>query len=280
MVTSTVGINDEYVPRPLSLAWELLHLPALAVTFVVGYLNYDHMPDMVPTHMNAAGRIDDYTPKSMMLVWLPVVVQTIMAVCMAAAHWMVLRSLRSAAFGAPPSDPRVHGLFFRVWSLFVLIGGLTVSSALGVGMELVFTGLTDIGMFATTMLIVAFAALAGAVATGLLCRWNGWRPALSASLEERYPARGETMSDAGSLLSDDTTPATAPTPADDDAPPQEDDRYWKGGIIYWNPDDPEVFVPDRAGDGWTFNAARPSIWIFLVAIIVGPVALVWWGSAT
>ena len=261
-------IGGKHVPRPLSPMWEMLHLPLLAVTFSIGYLNYGRMPGMVATHMNVAGRIDAYTPKSMTLIWLPVGVQTIMAICMVAVHWMVLRSFRSADLVASPTAVRPHGLFFRAWSLFVLICGLTVSLTLGVGMELAFTGLTDIGMFATMMIVVTLATIAGAVATGLLCRRRGWKPVPNVHAVAQYPARGGTTSDMDS------------SPAGDDAPPYEDDRYWKGGIIYWNPDDPEVFVPDRAGDGWTFNAARPSIWIFLVAIIVGPAALVWWGSAT
>lgn len=37
-----------------------------------------------------------------------------------------------------------------------------------------------------------------------------------------------------------------------------DDRYWKLGISYFNPDDPAVFLTKRFGVGWTFNYARPT----------------------
>lgn len=48
-------------------------------------------------------------------------------------------------------------------------------------------------------------------------------------------------------------------------------RY--GGMIYYAPEDPALFVPKRDGLGQTLNMARPSAWIFLAAIIVLPIAI-------
>jgi uncharacterized membrane protein len=59
-----------------------------------------------------------------------------------------------------------------------------------------------------------------------------------------------------------------------DAP--DDDRYWKGGLIYLNPEDPAVFVPKRFGVGWTINLASPGgigIGIVLVLIVLGAITL-------
>jgi uncharacterized membrane protein len=32
-----------------------------------------------------------------------------------------------------------------------------------------------------------------------------------------------------------------------------DDRYWKLGVIYINPEDPSILVERRFGVGWTLN---------------------------
>jgi len=48
----------------------------------------------------------------------------------------------------------------------------------------------------------------------------------------------------------------------------EDDRYWKAGIFYFNKDDPSLFVEKRFGVGFTFNMARPSIWLVVAGIVV------------
>lgn len=46
-----------------------------------------------------------------------------------------------------------------------------------------------------------------------------------------------------------------------------------GGIIYYAPDDPAVFVPKRVGVGQTLNFARPTAWIFLIGVIVVPLII-------
>jgi uncharacterized membrane protein len=49
---------------------------------------------------------------------------------------------------------------------------------------------------------------------------------------------------------------------------------WRGaGMIYFAPEDPAVFVPKLRGIGQTLNFARPMAWVFLIAILVAPLAL-------
>jgi uncharacterized membrane protein len=52
-----------------------------------------------------------------------------------------------------------------------------------------------------------------------------------------------------------------------DATPNE---CWKGGILYYNPNDPVIFVGRRDGAGFTVNLANPWSW----AVIGSPVVLV------
>jgi uncharacterized membrane protein len=48
----------------------------------------------------------------------------------------------------------------------------------------------------------------------------------------------------------------------------QNDARWKAGMVYWNPDDPAIFVPKRVGIGWTFNFANKWSWMVLIAIVV------------
>ncbi|MFJ5792616.1 DUF1648 domain-containing protein [Lysinibacillus sp. NPDC093197] len=43
----------------------------------------------------------------------------------------------------------------------------------------------------------------------------------------------------------------------------DEDRYWKGGLIYMNRQDPSVFVEKRFGVGWTMNFANPRGYIVI-----------------
>ena len=50
----------------------------------------------------------------------------------------------------------------------------------------------------------------------------------------------------------------------------DDDRYWKGGLVYFNKEDPSLFVEKRFGIGWTINFARPTGYI----ILFGPILII------
>ena len=62
--------------------------------------------------------------------------------------------------------------------------------------------------------------------------------------------------------------------------PQQGDRSpdsaWKLGLVYFNPDDPALFVEKRFGVGYTVNFARPGAWIFIGGILVGTGVVVVW----
>ncbi|CAM4471531.1 DUF1648 domain-containing protein [Paenibacillus tarimensis] len=47
-----------------------------------------------------------------------------------------------------------------------------------------------------------------------------------------------------------------------------EDHHWKGGMLYYNPSDPALFVEKRVGVGWTINFARPVSWLIIALIVV------------
>lgn len=63
----------------------------------------------------------------------------------------------------------------------------------------------------------------------------------------------------------------SPRPAAND--PRRENRYWKGGLIYYNPRDPALWVEKRVGIGYTLNMARPAAWGFLALVLLLPVAV-------
>lgn len=69
------------------------------------------------------------------------------------------------------------------------------------------------------------------------------------------------------------TGARGPADRDISAPLyRDDDRYWYGGVVYYNPDDPDPVVPKRYGFGWTVNFGHPLGKVFLL-IMIGMVLL-------
>lgn len=49
---------------------------------------------------------------------------------------------------------------------------------------------------------------------------------------------------------------------------RDDDRYWLGGVIYSNPDDPAVLVPNRNGRGWTPNVGHPLGKLLMIGLML------------
>ncbi|MEJ2665034.1 MAG: DUF5808 domain-containing protein, partial [Spirochaetia bacterium] len=49
---------------------------------------------------------------------------------------------------------------------------------------------------------------------------------------------------------------------------RDDDRYWKLGSFYYNPEDPALFVEKRFGIGYTSNFARPFTWVLMALLLL------------
>ena len=55
---------------------------------------------------------------------------------------------------------------------------------------------------------------------------------------------------------------------------RDDDRFWKGGLIYINRDDPAIMVGNRFGVGWTPNLGNPKARLLYGGILAVIIALV------
>ncbi|WP_146143568.1 DUF5808 domain-containing protein [Bifidobacterium callitrichos] len=133
----------------------------------------------------------------------------------------------------------------RAWSVYVLVVGVAVTAGIGMTVQLGTIGVLDLGTVGLAGTFAGMLALVGGIVVVLFYGQNGSRV------------------DAGG--------------ADDETMPWDEDRYWYGGVIYANRDDPAVWVPKRFGVGWTVNMARPVVWVgavILLLVVIGlPFAL-------
>ncbi|MFK8001984.1 MAG: DUF5808 domain-containing protein [Polyangiales bacterium] len=59
-------------------------------------------------------------------------------------------------------------------------------------------------------------------------------------------------------------------------PGASEGAYRVGGLLYFAPEDPALFVPKQRGYGSTLNFGRPSAWLFVSLVTFGPLLLAWW----
>ena len=238
---SVAVVGDAPVPRAVSLKWNLLYLPVIAVTLAIGAVGYAQMPDLIPQHMNFQGEVTEYMEKTPFTILVPALIVAFVAACMAFAHWTILRSKRPSNPSAPATSALAYGMFARAQSILLVAGGLALS-LLGPVMELSFIGVIGLGQAGVFVVALALVIVVGSIVVSLVYGQGGSRVFSRMAASER-------------LLADD-------------------DEHWKLGVFYYNPDDASLFLPERFGIGWTMNWARPAVWAIMLAGLVLTVAFV------
>ena len=238
---SVAVVGDAPVPRAVSLKWNLLYLPVIAVTLAIGAVGYAQMPDLIPQHMNFQGEVTEYMEKTPFTILAPALIVAFVAACMAFAHWTILRSKRPSNPSAPATSALAYGMFARAQSILLVAGGLALS-ALGPVMELSFIGVIGLEQAGVFVVALALVIVVGSIVVSLVYGQGGSRVFSRMAASER-------------LLADD-------------------DEHWKLGVFYYNPDDASLFLPERFGIGWTMNWARPAVWAIMLAGLVLTVAFV------
>ncbi|MCI1220000.1 MAG: DUF5808 domain-containing protein [Bifidobacterium sp.] len=244
-------LADRNTPKPISAAWNLLYLVPILVALVMGYANYAAMPARVALHENAAGVVDGWASKSHGLLWTAPGLQLLLAVIFTVAQLLIAVSKRPVDPDRPAETSYAYGLFARAWSIYMLSCG--VVSALGLTLQASVIGAARLDMVGAAALAATAAALAGAIVLALFYGQNGSRVFRRSQSARSVSAPESSTASSG------------------------DDRFWKLGVFYVNRNDSAAIVPKRFGVGWTFNFARPVIWLaslaFALVVIGVPVLL-------
>lgn len=223
-------------------AWLLPALLALGATIVIGVLRYPKLPATIPTHFDINGKPNGFAAKGPAAFLLPAM-EVALTILFAGLTWLILRS----RYDIDPADPEASSAQqrgFRLrWSRALLLFAALTNIALLLGALLTWQILpaNRPGTFAI-LLAPEAVILLGALGLAIVTGQGGARMRVA-----RSGAKTGLVH-------------------------RDDDRYWKGGLIYYNPDDPAFLVEKRFGVGWTINFASKGAWVFLGAIVLVIVA--------
>jgi uncharacterized membrane protein len=241
-VQVTVAEIGPLAPENLvSWAWFLLPLGLAGANALLGLWRYPNLPDRIPMHFGADGLPNSWAHKSVGVVLLMPVIQFVTAAVLMVSFWGVRHSKRQLSPQRPAESARQQALFRRAWSIFIVAAAILTMLTMSVIFWVMvgFVRLCPDAMMAATLgpsAIVIVYAIVLSVRLGQ----SGSRAAVAAS-------------DAG-----DNPTAVA----------RDDDRFWKAGLFYCNPDDPAVFLEKRFGIGYTVNFANPKAWLFIALPLV------------
>lgn len=243
---ATAIVAEQDVPGAISLSWNLLYVPVILLTVAIAAFAYPSMPDMIPMHADFNGNVTRYEPKSPFTVGFPVLIDLFLAACFILCHVIMLRSKRPTHPGAPATSALAYGLFARAQSVFLLATGVLLCAVMSLVFMLSSLEMLSLGAAAAIIIVACIPVVVGAVALSVIYGQAGSR-LFSRMQQQAEGAEGAVV----------------------ELMPLDDDKHWKLGIIYYNPDDASLWLPERFGIGWTMNFARPAAW----AIVGGFTAL-------
>ncbi|MEL4028319.1 DUF5808 domain-containing protein [Caldifermentibacillus hisashii] len=205
------------------------------------FWNYDRMPEKLPMHYTWDGVVTDWADKSYRTVLLFPFIQLFMLGLFVFINIIIARSKQQMDPANPEESIKQNIIFRRRWSLFIIISGTMMVLLFTLPQVSFVYPIDPFISFIITMVVVGVIVI-GAGVLSIVTGQGGSR------VNVTNRKTGEIMN-------------------------RDDDRYWKLGVFYFNPDDPAVWVEKRFGSGWTNNFARPTSWIFLILILLIPILI-------
>lgn len=227
--------KDEMLP------WYVYLYPIVVTLGVIGYTatQYGALPDQIPTHWGPNGKPDAFTAKSPLSVITPMIVLLSMQGMFLGINEATKRSgIKISA--ARPEASRIRQLTLRKyssWFMFIVCVLMTMLFAF-LQLTTIHEGLVGDAVMLILpivfLLVVLIGSIVFAVKVGTAGEQAGSEPS----------AKG---------IGD-----------------YDEDDYWKGGLFYFNKNDPSIFVEKRFGIGWTINFANPKGYL----LVFGPLLII------
>jgi uncharacterized membrane protein len=232
----TVRSQDEMLP------WYVFLLPMMITVGVIGYtiFQYDLLPEQIPTHWGINGEADGFTAKTpISAILMPLTLLAMQVMFLGINLGKNKSGFKLSATGLNAS--RTRQLTLRKNSSWLMFG---ISLLLTVMFS--FFQLTTIhpDLFAGTVMMATPIIFLVIVLVGSIV----FAVKVGRSDKQSIDEVKEEITD------------------------YDDDTHWKGGIFYFNRNDPSIFVEKRFGVGWTLNFANPIgyiiVFVPLVVVIV------------
>ena len=233
-VVSKVAVELGRVVR-VSPLWTLFYLLPIFPTVAMTVEAYPSLPERIPMNYNLTGEVTSFAAKSWRAVMLLPGTQLMMAILFAFVLLSISRSRMTIDPQAEEESLHRGNAFRLAWSLFMLVGGFGMICMFML-MQMAVLGKLSMQLVTPISLVIPLLFISAAIVLSFKLGQGGSRLKTKASKAAPLTVR-------------------------------DDDRYWKLGSFYYNPDDPAVFVEKRFGIGWTCNFARPATYLFLLGLV-------------
>lgn len=207
---------------------------------VIGFF-YDRIPNQFPIHWNSQNIPDRSVEKSPLSVMMMPAMQLLMIPVLAFSHYAFIKSKQKLLVNYPQITSYQSKKFRRAWSINFLVTSIAT--------QLLLTSTNFFSLFfAEDMAFGWMGLLIGIFILGIV--------GYSSFLTWKYGQGGEKL-----VFSEIDEPIEEVTEMDEE-------KYWKLGVFYYNPEDPSIFVEKRFGIGSTINLARWQAWVSIAGLVL------------
>jgi uncharacterized membrane protein len=230
-----VVIDTDFRKRKVLVSpwWFVGDFSLIALTVFLGFTLYPQLPERIPSHLNMLGQVDCWMAKSYSALLIAPAMQLLMTLLLIFVYRIIGKAKQQTDTSYPEQSMEQNRIFRYRWSAYIVFTSLVMNILFGITL---FAGLINH--------VAIFIISSGTLGVVMI-----WVIILSV-----------TMGQGGSRLSIGKSKIR---PAGN----RDEDRFWKFGIFYYNPDDAALFVEKRFGIGWTCNFARPVAWVLLIGLI-------------
>lgn len=222
------------------LPWYLFMIPIVITLGLLAYTisKYSILPDQIPTHWGPNGQPDAFTEKTPFSVIQMPALLLIMQIMFMGINISTKRSgIKLSTTNTEAS--RIRQLTNRKYSSWLMFIVSILITMLFTFFQLttIHEGLAGEKVAFAVPLVFMFIVLAGTIIYAFRVGTAGKK-----SVQPANNAIGD----------------------------YDEDQYWIGGLIYFNKNDPSIFVEKRFGIGWTMNFANPKGYF----LILGPIIII------
>jgi len=245
----------------LPWGWYIASFVIIIATIVLAMARYPHLPDMIPGHMDANMQATRYVPKTVVSVLMMPLINAAMLLIMLLAGVTIEKAKLQMDQNSPHTSFMQHRAYRKRMGNAMGFFTLATMVLVGiVGIPIIFNVPPQVGinLFWGSMILIAV-PLVLLIAVQVKTGQGGCRVKIELSEDN---------------LEDTEQQATASETSK--AVGRGDDKYWKLGMFYYNPDDPAIIVENRFGTNIGFNYGRLPVQIGAVLSGVAFVVMYVW----
>ncbi len=228
----------------ISNVWFILPIIISIGTVFLTLTNYQSIPSQIPMKYNFSGEVTNWADKSYRSVLALPVVQLFITLLFLFINTLIAKAKQQIDSANPERSIQQSLVFRRRWSLFTLLTAIAMV-LLFLFIQLSFIFPLNLQLLTIVPLLLTGVVVLGAIFLSFTTGQGGSRVKVVSGKEKQVINR-------------------------------DDDKYWKLGQFYFNPNDPAMFLEKRFGVGWTINMANPLTWVIFVGIVGGAVVLPLW----